>query len=243
MDCKEIHKLLSPFLDNELSARDTFPVAEHLDTCPECQQELTAMQQLDTRLREAGHRPVGGTDELHASVMALCSPRTWNRRWRGLGVAAAAILFLVIGQQLFSAPYDPEARAFSGALTHEIWLNDNSTFSLPWLDPDSLKNILRQEGLTEIPNLSPVGFHLVRARVSRPLRQVFVQLVYRRRSEELSIFVSRRWKRSLSGISHRDGFTIVPLGIRAVFLVSKDRPPNFPDIHQLAEEEINALSA
>ena len=157
---------------------------------------MAAMQRLDTRLREAGHRPVGGTDELRASVMALCSPQTWDRRWRSLGVTAAAILFLVIGQQLFSAPYDPEARAFSGALTHEIWLNDNSTFSLPWLDPDSLKDVLRQEGLTEIPNLSPVGFHLVRARVSRPLRQVFVQLVYRQRSEEISIFISRRWKRS-----------------------------------------------
>ena len=80
MDCKDAHKLLSPFLDNELSARDTFPVAEHLDVCPACQQELAAMQQLDTRLREAGHRPVGGTDELRASVMALCSPQTWNRR-------------------------------------------------------------------------------------------------------------------------------------------------------------------
>ena len=243
MDCREIQKLLSPFLDNELGARDTFPVAEHLDACPVCQQELEAMQQLDTRLKEAGQSPVEVTDELRDSIIALCTPWTWVRRWRGVGVAAAAILFLVIGQQLFSAPYDPEARAFSSALIQETWLNDNSTFSLSWLDPDSLKYVLRQEGLTDSPNLSPVGFHFVRARVSHPLRQVFVQLIYRRRSEEISIFVSRRWKRSLPGISHRDGFTIVPLGIRAVFLVSKDRLPNFSDIHQLAEEEINALSA
>ena len=40
MDCKDVHKLLSPFLDNELSARDTFPVAEHLEACPACQQDL-----------------------------------------------------------------------------------------------------------------------------------------------------------------------------------------------------------
>ena len=41
----------------------------------------------------------------------------------------------------------------------------------------------------------------------------------------------------------RDGFTIVPLGIRAVFLVTKDALPNFVDTRQLAEEEINALSS
>ncbi len=243
MDCREIHKLLSPFLDNELSARDTFPVADHLDACPACQQELQDMQQLDMRLKEAGQSPVEVSDKLRDSVIALGAPWTWLRRWRGVGVAAAAILFLVVGQQLFSAPYDPEARAFSRALVHETWLNDNSTFSLPWLDPDSLKDVLRQEGLLDSPNLSPVGFHFVRARVSHPLRQVFVQLVYRRRAEEVSIFVSRRWKRSLPGISQRDGFMIVPLGTRAVFLVSKERLPNFSDIHQLAEEEINALSA
>ena len=242
MDCRETQKLLSPFLDNELSACDTFSVAEHLDACSACRQELEAMQQLDARLKEAGHSSVEVSDTLRDAVIALGRPWTWIRRWRGVGVAAA-ILFLVIGQQLFSAPYDPEARAFSSALVHETWLNDNSTFSLPWLDPDSLEEVLRQEGLTDPPNLSPVGFHLVRARVCRPLRQVFVQLVYRRRTEEISIFVSRRWKRSLSGIGHQDGATIVPLGIRAVFLVSKDRPLNFSDIHQLAEEEINALSA
>lgn len=243
MDCRAMQKLLSPFLDNELSARDTFSVAEHLDACLACQQELEAMRQLDEHLKEAGHSPVEVSATLRDTVIALGGPWTWLRRWRSVGVAAAAILFLVIGQQLFSAPYDPEARAFSSALVHETWLNDNSTFSLPWLDPDSLKEVLRQEGLLDPPNLSPVGFHLVRARVSRPLRRVFVQLVYRRRTEEISIFVSRRWKRSLSSISHRGRVTIIPLGIRAVFLVSKDRPPNFSDIHQLAEEEISALSA
>lgn len=243
MDCREIQKLLSPFLDNELSARDTFPVAEHLDACSACQQELEAMQQLDKRLKEAGQGPVEVSNKLRDSIIALGAPWTWIRRWRGLGVAAAAMLFLVIGQQLFSAPYDPEARAFRSALIQETWLNDNSTFSLSWLDPESLKEVLRQEGLIDSPNLSPVGFHLVRARVSRPLRQVFVQLVYRRRTEEISIFASRRWKRSLPGISRRDGFTIVPLGIRAVFLVGKERLPDFSDLHQLAEEEISALSA
>ena len=245
MECREIQKLLSPFIDNELGARDTFTVAEHIDVCTTCHTEMQTLQQLDERLQTAGRAlPKGqeNIDELREHILSLFAPWAWVRRWRGVGVAAAALLFLVIGQQLFSAPYDPEARAFSNALVNEMRLNDTSMFSLAWLDTTHLDDVLHQESLTDLPNLSPAGFHLVRARVSRPLKQVFVQLVYQRRNEEVSIFVSRRWKRSLAGMRQQDGYTISPLGIRAVFLVSQDALPDFADVYQLAEEEINALS-
>lgn len=242
MDCREIQKLLSPFIDNELGACDTFTVAEHIDACTACHTTMQEMQQLDERLQTAGRVPQNGIDEFREHILSLFAPWAWVRQWRRVGVAAAALLFLVIGPQLFSAPYDPEARAFSHALVKEMRLNDNSIFSLAWLDTTRLDDVLRQEGLTDLPNLSPAGFHLVRARVSYPLKQVFVQLVYQRRSEEVSIFVSRRWKRALPGMHTQDGYTISPLGIRAVFLVNKDTLPDFTDVHQLAEEEISALS-
>ena len=66
--------------------------------------------------------------------------------------------------------------------------------------------------------------------------------MYRNRNEEVTLFVSHRWTRSLSGMSNRDGFTIVPLGIRAVFLVTKESLINFTDTRQLAEEEVSVLS-
>jgi hypothetical protein len=158
-------------------------------------------------------------------------------------VAVAALLFLVVGPQLFSAPADPEAAAFSEALITEMQLNSTQPFSLSWLDPQSLQHVLRREGLTELPSLAPAGFHLEGARICYPLGRLFVQLVYRNRSEEVSLFVSRRWTRPLPGVYKQDGFTIVPLGIRAVFLVSKDSLENFADVRSLAEEEIAALSA
>jgi hypothetical protein len=43
-------------------------------------------------------------------------------------------------------------------------------------------------------------------------------------------------------VSKQEGFTIVPLGLRAVFFVSREPLENFTDIRQLAEEEISALS-
>ncbi len=242
MECKDIRKLLSPFVDNELGAHDAFTVAEHLEVCAPCQREMEALRRFDERLRVAGQAPIEGVDEVRANILALFSPWTWVRRWRGVGAAAAVLLFLVVGRQLFSAPADPEATAFGEALITEMQLNTAQPFSLAWLDPHSTQDVLRQEGLEDLPNLGPAGFHLEGARICYPLGRVFVQLVYRSRHEEVSLFVSRRWTRPLSGMSKREGFTIVPLGLRAVFLVSKEPLENFADVRELAEEEVSALS-
>jgi len=243
MECKEVRKLLSPFIDNELRANDTFAVAEHLEVCAPCQREMEVLRQLDERLKTAGHTPLDGVEEFHTRILNVLSPRTWMRRWRGVGAAAAVLLFLVVGRQIFSAPSDPETAAFSDALLVEVQLNINQPFSLTWLDPRTLQEVLRQEGLADIPNLAPAGFHLEGARICNPLSHLFVQLVYRNRTEEVSLFVSRRWDRPFSGILKRDGFMITPLGIRAVFLVTKDSLENLVDTRQLAEEEVNALSS
>ena len=98
MECKDIRKLLSPFIDNELGAQDTFTVAEHLDECAPCQREMEALRRFDERLRVAGHAPLEGIDEVRANILALFSPWTWARRWRGVGAAAAVLLFLVVGR-------------------------------------------------------------------------------------------------------------------------------------------------
>jgi anti-sigma factor RsiW len=243
MECKEFQKMLSPFIDNELGASETFMVAEHLEVCDPCHREMEKLRRFDEQLKTAGRMPLEGMENFRLQVLAPISPWAWARRWRGLGAAAAVLMFLVIGPQLFSAPSDPETDAFSESLVSEVQLNINQPFSLPWLDPQSLQNVLRQEGLNEIPSLAPAGFHLEGGRVCNPLSRSFIQLVYRNSNEEISLFVSRRWDRPFSGIVKRDGFTIVPLGIRAVFLVTKDSLPNSVDTRQVAEEEINALSS
>ena len=242
MECKDVRKLLSPFIDNELGTHDTFIVAEHLEVCVLCYREMEDLRSIDARLQEAGRTPLVGLEELRSDILAMLSPWLWVRRWRGIGVAVAVLLFLVVGPQLFSAPADPEAEAFSAALIMEVQLNATQPFSLPWLDPQSLHSVLRREGLTELPSLAPAGFHLEGARICYPLGRLFVQLVYRNSNEEVSLFVSRRWTRPLPGVYKHGGFTIVPLGMRAVFLVGQDSLANFADIRSLAEEEIAALS-
>lgn len=242
MECKDIRKLLSPFVDNELSAHEAFMVAEHIETCAPCQREMEEIRLFDEQLKKAGRTPLSGMEDLRATITWRLSPWFLVRQWRGVGATVAALLFLVIGQQLFSAPSDPEATAFSDALIAETQLTVAQPFSLSWLKPQRLEEILQNEGLSAIPNLAPAGFHLEGARVCFPLSHPFVQLVYRNRNEEVALFVSHRWTRALSGTTKKDGFTIVPLGMRAVFLVTKEALPNFLDTRQLAEEEISALS-
>jgi anti-sigma factor RsiW len=242
MECKDIQKLLSPFVDNELGAQDSFIVAEHIDFCPACFREMEAIQQLDARLRLIGRTPVDGIEDLQVRILERISPITWLRRWRVAGIAAAVLFSIVLGRQIFSAPSDPEIAAFSEALIHEFQLNINQPFSLTWLDPESLQNVLHQEGLEELPNLAPAGFHLEGARICNPLSHLFLQLVYRNQHEEISLFVSKRWDRPVAGIVKRAGFTIAPLGIRAVYLVTKESIHDPVGLRQVAEEEVNALS-
>jgi anti-sigma factor RsiW len=242
MDCKDIQKLLSPFIDDELGAQDAFTVAEHLDTCSLCLREMEAMRSLDEQLRQVGRTPVNGVEELQGRILDSISPVHRLRRWRVAGIAAAVLFSIVVGRQIFSAPSDPETTAFSEALIAEVQLNNSQPFSLTWLDPQSLKDVLRQEGLEDLPNLAPAGFHLEGARLSSPLSYMFLQLVYRNKDQEVSLFVSKRWNRPFSGVVKREGFTIVPLGIRAVYLVTKETLVNFADMRELAQEEIDALS-
>lgn len=242
MECKDIRKLLSPFVDDELSAHEAFMVTDHLETCAPCHREMEELRLLNEQLKIAGRTPLTGMEELRAAITWRLSPWFLVRQWKGVGATVAALLFLVIGQQIFSAPSDPEATAFSDALIAETQLNMTQPFSLSWIEPHKLQAILKKEGLSAVPNLAPVGFHLEGARVCFPLSHPFVQLVYRNRDEEVALFVSHRWTRALSGATKKDGFTIVPLGIRAVFLVTKESLAHFIDTRQLAEEEISALS-
>ncbi|MBM4256486.1 MAG: hypothetical protein FJ147_11405 [Deltaproteobacteria bacterium] len=243
MECKDIQKLLNPFIDDELGAQDTFSVAEHLDNCPACLREMEAMRSLDEQLRQIGRTPIDGVEELQDRILDSISPQSWIRRWRVAGIAAAVLFSLVLGRQIFSAPSDPETAAFSAALIAEVQLNNTQPFSLSWLDPQSLKDVLREEGLEDVPNLAPAGFHLEGARLSNPLSHMFLQLVYRNKDQEVSLFVSKRWNRPFSGVVKRDGFSIVPLGIRAVYLVTEETLVNVGDMRELAQEEIDALSA
>jgi hypothetical protein len=244
MECREVQKLLIPFADNELDVHNSFTVAEHLDQCPTCLRDFEVQRKLDNALRAVGQTPLEGVEEFRQVLRQRLVRKPWPRRWLGLGIAAVAVLLLTMGHQNFSADSaGPEASAFCLALVAEQ-KNAGQLLTLPWLrDPEKIRDLLRREGLMDIPNLGPAGFHLDRARVSRPLGYTFIRLVYHRGRQEICLFVSRRWSRPLIVPWTGEGLSIIPLGVRAVFLAVPGSLPDLTEVRQLAEEEVNTLTA
>lgn len=244
MECREVQKLLIPFADNELGVHDSFTVAEHLEQCPTCLRDFEVQRELDNALRAAGQAPLEGVEEFRQVLRERLVRKPWFHRWLSLGAAAAVVLLLTLGHQIFSADSaDLEASAFCLALVADVQKNLGQPSALPWRrDIQDIQLLLRREGLTAIPNLSPAGLHLDRARVSRPLGYTFVHLIYRRGREEISLFVSRRWSRPLIIPWTGEGLSIIPLGMRAVFLATPGSLADLSEIRQLAEEEVDTLT-
>jgi anti-sigma factor RsiW len=51
MNCTDIQKLLSAYIDRQLAAWENAPVAEHLETCATCQSDLQALIEVKRTLR------------------------------------------------------------------------------------------------------------------------------------------------------------------------------------------------
>ncbi len=57
MNCRKVKKLLSPYLDNQLSKKERQLVKEHLNICSKCQQELRELRNLVAALKKMDSYP------------------------------------------------------------------------------------------------------------------------------------------------------------------------------------------
>lgn len=110
MNCWRIKKLLSAYVDDELSSAEKAQVARHLDTCPGCRGELVQYRLLKNTLGSI-QQPL--PDGFTARVMSRTrligrqreagEPRRWTRAssWRyalaSLGVAGLTLVALLLG--------------------------------------------------------------------------------------------------------------------------------------------------
>jgi anti-sigma factor RsiW len=111
MDCSNIRSKLSAYVDGELSPETKSLVAQHLQSCAGCRDELSRLQSVDTeldRLADVEVRPYFST-RLHQRL----ADRRASRRSRWLGrmlvpTGAAVVMLLAavagthLGQSLYS---------------------------------------------------------------------------------------------------------------------------------------------
>ncbi len=102
MNCKQVRRLISPYLDSELSRTETFEICEHLRHCPDCaarfERERAAEQLIRQKLLET-RMP----DDLWRTIRRDLGRPSWSRRGRyawALGLAAS-LLLLALGSLLW----------------------------------------------------------------------------------------------------------------------------------------------
>lgn len=97
IECSHIRERLSAYLDGETLPGETESVKRHLQVCPECRQELAALERLTAALAD-----------LRVPVPPLAVPRLKARRaawWQALSLAASLVLGLATGSGLTGLLY------------------------------------------------------------------------------------------------------------------------------------------
>lgn len=143
MDCQHIQELLSAYFDNELSSDVRSSVAQHVQACSRCSDELARFRKLSVIAKEletpnpppqiwTNIEAELDADAENASISHPVSPGTRvPKRWR-LGVLVAAALLLIatggvwIASQILHPPGHPGAMAADfGTYLDDFYSNPN----------------------------------------------------------------------------------------------------------------------
>lgn len=94
MNCREVRKWMSPYLDSELGQTKTFEIGEHLAACESCAERFEAERRADELIRERIPRE-SMPDELWEAVTVAPAPRV-SRGWFGVRSIAAVAAVIAI---------------------------------------------------------------------------------------------------------------------------------------------------
>ncbi len=128
MDCETVKNLLSPYIDSELPPGTANHIQSHLDSCPGCQGEATALQRLSTAMESLPRQaaPSSLNRRIQKAFRIELEETFLEGRWNFLagymnaiiyGLAVAGFLVgLFVGTNFFSFPTDthtPDLIAYS----------------------------------------------------------------------------------------------------------------------------------
>jgi anti-sigma factor RsiW len=105
MKCAEVRQLVSPYLDSELDAKTSLEVERHLESCPECAGLFAAEGKFDERISRclrSGQRTASLWKGIEARLQPAPGPGWLRPLWRPASLAAALVLFAVIGFLVWS---------------------------------------------------------------------------------------------------------------------------------------------
>jgi anti-sigma factor RsiW len=203
MYCEEVKGLIQLYLDDELDARSTLHVQQHLESCTVCLYLLNSFIKQDQRLRQAAHEETIDSSRLRERILAATALKaTWYQRspnWLTLPVikrtaAVLAILlalsflllrgnlFPYVNQQVYAAAASDHTRCITGASRGEI------------INMDELKEFVARFGkMKSIPNLTAFGYGPPHAILCRIKGEKFLHLIfYHPEGRPLSLYMRPR---------------------------------------------------
>ncbi len=106
MNCKEVRKWMSPYLDSELGSTKTFEVSEHLRDCTECTARFEAERRTDDLIRTRLAADIAMPAQLWRRLSHDLTAPSWVRRLREARnyLAVAACLMLALAASLVYWP-------------------------------------------------------------------------------------------------------------------------------------------
>jgi anti-sigma factor (TIGR02949 family) len=193
--CREVRRLVTPYVDAEASSADQAAVERHIRRCPACQRrvaaERTAREALKRHCRSRLVEGPGAPEALRAKLASL--PRqtaTGGRMWRQ--VVVAAVLALACGTALLAILTQSSTTVLAAQLAADHIKCFFTTADRGGLDPARVSEQLRvRYGLVvRVPAGSPaIGLRLVGARRCLSGEGRTAHLLYSWKGESVSLYM------------------------------------------------------
>jgi predicted anti-sigma-YlaC factor YlaD len=150
MNCHDVRKYLSLYLDSELSSETTFEISHHLEDCPACRARLQKEEQLESTIRVMLQRSTSADEKAWQDSSKSFTGQGVSRavpirRWiiRVAGVTAAALLIMTAVKLYFSHS-ELDLAAVAASEHREFLSKGLSTFGVG-NDLEQVQQLVREE--------------------------------------------------------------------------------------------------
>lgn len=255
MNCGETKNLIQLYLDNELDARSTLAMQQHLDSCSACSRQLNAFLLQDQTLKQAARAETVDSDRVRAAILGAIAQETkaeaprrtlnwlpshWFKMAAWQRIAAVAVLALAVTFLVLRVGWMPginDAVYAAVAADHAAHCSADVTMGAV-TDLDELHRLVTTTAkFKAVPDLSAFGYGNPRGRVCEVNEVEFLHLVYYHASQPpISLFLrphnSNLITERLTAL-HSGSFNVVSVSQAGVDLLV---------VSSLTEEQISSIT-
>ncbi|MDX2040163.1 MAG: zf-HC2 domain-containing protein [Acidobacteriota bacterium] len=208
MNCGETKDLIQLYLDNELDARSTLSMQQHLDSCSGCSRQLNILLLQDQTLKQAARGEIIDSSRVRAGILSAIAQETqaetphqttnwlpthWFKMAAWPRIAAAAAFVLIAAFLALRGGWMPgvnETVYAAVAADHAAHCSADAMMGAV-NDLDELRRLIRASAKVDaLPDLSAFGYGNPQGRVCKVGNAEFLHLVYYHDSQSpLSLFL------------------------------------------------------